>query len=420
MKELIRFSLHKRFNNRSTIIFNLIVFVVIGCAFFSDGIMKVINPSFFEKEKIYVKGVEEGVLQFLNEGSKETYEFIPTSKSGTKLSKEGYTVLEKKKEGYWLYSKYPLSDEEQASFQMMLESYHKEQLMNHVENQELLMAYQQRIPIENKVILKEDKIATDKSNIIFMFVTSVYFMMLSFVSGVASEVVNEKTTKTLELILTSVSAKEHFYSKLIVGWLVIVLQGIATLSYMLFFLLIRSLYDQATGLIAFVNKLHLIEMKGNNIYAVISNMDFSMELLVRMIYVLLFLLVGILLVQLLLVIISSYVTTIEEAGNIQAPFYLLFLGIYYLVLALNNPHDLSEGLGYWLSFVPLFNMLLMPCRILIQSVPLIELTISLLGSVYLCLLVMNKGSKWYAQGVLDYSCKGFIQIWKRMHTSKEG
>ena len=36
-----------------------------------------------------------------------------------------------------------------------------------------------------------------------------------------NEVIYEKSTKTLELILTSVSAKAHFLSKMVVGWLAI-------------------------------------------------------------------------------------------------------------------------------------------------------------------------------------------------------
>ncbi len=414
MKALIQFSLRRRFNNKATKLFNGIVIIVIGCAFFSDFIMKWINPAFFEVETIYIKGMDEAMLSYMNEYANEEYIFKISDQKITSIVSKGNMVLEKKEEQYLLHSKYELSKSDLMSFEVMLESYHQQELMNSVENQELIEAYHRKIPITNQVINQKDKVASDKSSLIFLFVTSVYFMTLSFVSGVASEVVNEKTTRTLELILTSVSAKEHFFSKLIVGWLMIVVQGIATLSYLLFFLLIRSLYDQASGLLLFVKKLNLFPIEAKNIYALIGNLDINADLCFRFGLVVLFLLIGILLVQLLLVIVSSFVTTIEEAGNIQAPFYLVFLGIYYLVLAINTPYELSEGIGYWLSFIPIFNMLLMPCRILIMNVPLLELAISALGSLYLVGLVLQKGMKWYERGVLDYSSKGFIAIWKMM------
>lgn len=329
-------------------------------------------------------------------------------------------ILEKKDEQFILHSKYELNPMTISTFSINLTRYHKDKMMEDVEDKELLAAYNQEVFVENQTLKKQNEISSDKSNLIFMFVTSVYFMMLSFVSGVASEVVNEKATKTLELILTSVSAKTHFYSKLFVGWLVIVMQGVASISYIIFWLLIRSIYDQGTGVVALVKKLNLIEIKGSNFYSVLMNFDFSFSFFEKIFYILIFLLIGILIVQLVLVIVSSFVSSIEEASNIQAPFYLLLLGFYYLVLAINNPHELSEGIGFYLSFIPFMNMLLMPCRILIQDVPMLQMIISASISLYLVYIILTKGSKVYERGVLDYSCKGFIQVLKSMrikHTS---
>lgn len=415
MQELIRFSLFRRFNNKSTKLFNLIIFIVIGCACFSDFIIAFINPSFHEKEVVYVKNIDEQLLQFLNDSSDEQYSFKVLNKKVKNTINDGNMILEKKEEQFILHSKYELEPLTISSFSMYLSSYHKDQLMAQTKDKELLSAYNEDIDVHNEVLNKQKEISSDKSNIIFMFVTSVYFMMLSFVSGVASEVVNEKATKTLELILTSVSARVHFYAKLFVGWLVIVLQGAASISYIIFWLLIRSIYDQGTGVITLLKKLKWIEIKGTNFYSVIANLDLSVSFFEKLFYILVFLLIGILIVQLILVIVSSFVSSIEEAGNIQAPFYLLLLGFYYLVLALNNPHELSEGVGFYLSFLPFMNMLLMPCRLLIQDVPLLQMLISIALSIIVIYFIMNKGSKLYEKGVLDYSCRGFIQILKSMH-----
>lgn len=413
MKELIRFSLFRRFNNKSTKLFNLIIFIVIGCACFSDFIIDFVNPSFNEKEIIYVKGIDENLLQYLNDHGEDAYLFKVLKKKEKTVLNEGNMILESKDNQFILHSKYELDTMTISSFSVNLTRYHKDKMMDDIEDKELLAAYNQEVIVENKT-LKQNEISSDKSNLIFMFVTSVYFMMLSFVSGVASEVVNEKATKTLELILTSVSAKTHFYSKLFVGWLVIVMQGIASISYIIFWLLIRSIYDQGTGVITLIKKLNIIEIKGSNFYSVLVNFDFSFAFFEKVFYILIFLLIGILIVQLVLVIVSSFVSSIEEASNIQAPFYLLLLGFYYLVLAINNPHELSEGIGFYLSFVPFMNMLLMPCRILIQDVPILQMLISASISLYLVYMILTKGSKVYERGVLDYSCKGFIQVLKSM------
>lgn len=414
MKELLRFSLRRRFSNKATIAFNLIIFVVIAGACFSDKIMNIVDPSIMEKECVYVKGGEEDLLAYLNEIGNKDYVFKGINGKEKEKIEEGYKVLEVNEKEYLLHSKYKLSIQDMATYNMFINNYHKALLMADSENKEVLDKYNHTIEIKNKVIEKELSLSQEKSNLIFIFVTSIYFMMLSFVSGVASEVVNEKATKTLELILTSVNAKTHFYSKLLVGWFVIVMQGLLTLSYILFWLLVRSIYDQGVGLIAFVNKIGLMNLKEKNFYGLLFKFDFTKEFFMTIFWVILFLLLGILLIQLVLVIVSSFVSSIEEAGNIQAPFHLLLLGFYYLTLAINNPHDLNEGIGYYLSFVPFLNMLLMPCRLLIQNVPNIELLLSVGFSLVSILFIVKHGSKIYEKGVLDYSCKGFIDVIKKI------
>lgn len=417
MKEMIRFSLIRRFNNKSTKVFNILVFLLIAILVFSDETLKIINPSMFEKEIVYVINIDKEVMQYLESGLKENYDLKSTNKSVKKLTQEGNMVLEKKKNAYVLYSKYEAQDKMNL-FALHLDLYQKEQFIKNEKNLEVIMGYNKEVKIKNVVSKKEIDVTNEKSNVIFMFVTSIYFMMISFISTVASEVVNEKATKTLELLLTSVSAKTHFYAKLLVGWLTIVIQGFLSLSYILFWLLLRSMHDQGKGLIKLINTFNLFHIKGKTFYSVLSNLDLSLSFFAKLIWILLFVLLGVFLVQLVMVIVSSFVSSIEEAGNIQAPFYLILLGFYYVTLALNNVHDLNEGIGFYLSFIPFFNMLLMPCRLLMGKVSLIHLIISMTASICLILFVLHKGIPVYERGVLDYSCKGFMQVLQSVYPIK--
>lgn len=411
MKELIRFSLGRRFHNKATMGFNIILFVAIGLLGFSDIILDAFNPSMFKKEVIYIEKLDKDESQFLMEmESNYTFKILENEKDG--VVEKGYTIISKEDNTYLLHSKYTLSPLKISELQLLLQKYKQNTLLQNQENQILLAQYNEPIAIKNKVIQKNISVSQDKANIVFLFITSVYFMMLSFISGVASEVVNEKATKTLELILTSVSVKMHFFAKLVVGWLVIVVQGALSISYVVFWLLVRSTYDQGSGLLQLIRNLHLFEVKGNTFYSVLVNFEFSFSFIQTCFLILLFLLVGVFLLQLILVVVSSFVSSIEEAGNIQAPFYLLLLAIYYLVLAINNPQDLSEGVGYYLSFVPFLNMLLMPCRLLIQEVPFYELILSFSISCYCIKILLRKGIRIYEIGVLDYSCKGILYVFK--------
>lgn len=416
MKELVRFSLLRRFNNKACKSFNLIVFIAIGLFAFGDLILEVVNPGMFNKEVIYVENVPDEMLSYMKEVNAQQFQFKIVKENHGELVEKNQIILEKKEDQYYIHSKYALHEMQLSQVKFMLNGYHQKILIKNQEDANLLEAYQSDVKLENKISNKEVALSTDKANLLFLFVTSIYFMMLSFISGVASEVVNEKTTKTLELILTSVKAKTHFFAKLIVGWLVIVIQGVMSISYILFWLLVRSIYDQGTGIILLVKNLNLIEIKGNNFYGVLSSFDFSISFLQQCFFILIFLLLGILFLQLVMVVVSSFVSTIEEAGNIQAPFYLLLLAIYYLVIAINNPHELSEGIGYYLSFVPFVSMLVMPCRMMIQQVPLFEIALSIMISVYIIRYLIRKGVVLYEVGVLDYSCKGFMHVIKAIRS----
>ncbi|NBK97485.1 MAG: hypothetical protein EOM50_05625, partial [Erysipelotrichia bacterium] len=109
MKELIRFSLYRRFNNKSTKLFNLIIFMVIGAACFSDFIIDWINPSFNEKEIVYVQNVDEQLLSYLNEHSADTYLFKVMKEKKKTLLEEGYMILEQKTDYFIIHSKYALN-----------------------------------------------------------------------------------------------------------------------------------------------------------------------------------------------------------------------------------------------------------------------------------------------------------------------
>lgn len=419
MKELVRFSLLRRFNNKSTKIFNIIVFCVVACFLFADKIMEVINPTMFEKKIVYTQNIDEDTLSFLNENANEDYEFKVASKKVKELAEEGNLVLVLKDDMYTLYSKYEENPMLLSTFSMYLNAYRKDMIMQNSENTELLVAYNQNVNIKNVAIEEKVNLSKEKSNLIFMFVTGIYFMMISFVSTVASEVVNEKATKVLELILTSVSAKIHFCAKLLVGWLVIVIQGGLSFSYIVMWILIRGMYDQGKGILSFANKIGILNVEKTTFLTLLKEMDLSFAFFSKLGCALLFVLLGVLLIQLIMVIISSFVSSVEEAGNIQAPFYLILLGTYYLVIAINNPHDLNEGIGFYLSFMPFLNMLIMPCRMLIAQVPWNQLLLSLLSSIAIIILILYKGIPMYERGVLDYSCKGFIQVIQAMKGPKK-
>ncbi|MEG0695305.1 MAG: ABC transporter permease, partial [Erysipelotrichaceae bacterium] len=410
MRELVTFSLRRRFLNKAQITLNIIMFVVIGCVFFADGIIDLVNPDLLDAPILYLKNMDHYTQDKLIHGKQEGFSFKVWKKQKVESTKQYILEFDN---GYKIHSQYPMDEMSVQSISGLLTSIHQLAIQEESgKDNPILMEYSSNLKVVNKVKEKDFDVSSEKQKLVFMVITGIYFMMLSFASSAATEVVYEKSTKTLELILTSVSANVHFLSKMIVGWLVIMFQCIFTLSYVFFWFVLRNIKDEGLGLLAAVDKLKMFPIKGKTFHMVLSNINLEADFVINIITIFLFLFVGILFIQLILVVLSSFISNMEEAGNVQGPFYLILLGVYYLTLSLNTPYQMQEGLGFILSFLPFFSMLFMPCRLLLCEIGWSEILLSFTIAVSAVVIVIKMGGPLYQKGVLDYSNKGLFNILK--------
>lgn len=418
MQVLIAFSLKRRFLNASTMLLNVLLALIITAAFFADEIVNFINPSLFDEQKVYLQ-VDEVVSEALMQMEMEGIVFETTDKSAAEIIEEdakAYVLTHE--ENYQLITKYPIDETTQLLFNEILTSVHQNLALSEVLQEEALAYSQIQIQVENEAMQKDVDVDPNKQNLIFMIITSIYFTMLSFSTSVANEVVYEKSTRQLELILTSVSAKTHFLSKMLIGWLSILLQLGCTIFFVVSAFLLRNSYDQGIGLIELINQLQLIHLEEKTFGALLGSIHVEGAFIFQCIFIFIFLMLGIIFVQMLLSIIASFVNSVEQAGSIQSPFYLILLAIYYFALSINTPYQLSEGIGFYCSFLPVLNMLLMPSRLLVQNVPIIELLLSASISIFAMIILFEKGSSIYQKGVLDYTGKGLMKIMQSMKGEK--
>lgn len=423
MSELVKFSLKRRFINTSTILLNIMLSLVLGAAFFADKIVDIINPQLFDERIIYLCNLDETITQSLLESEQTGIKFVISEEDPEALVKENNSIIALEyQQGYIMHTLYKADSILVASLSALLSQTHQtlalSSLVSSAEEFESIMS---PINIENKVLNESVEVSEDRQNLIFMVITSIYFTMLSFSTTVANEVIYEKSTKTLELILTSVSAKAHFLSKMIVGWLAIFIQMLLVCVYVFMWFIIRNGVDQGSKLIAMASKAGLLNTGCKTFSELLGQVHIEPSFLLKLLFILAFLYTGILFIQMILVILSSFIANVEEAGNIQAPFYLILMGTYYFTLSVNTPYQMSEGIGFLLSFLPFFSMLFMPCRLLIQNVSLFELLLSYMISFGAIFLVVKEGSAIYQRGVLDYSSKGVLGVIKGIldHPRKE-
>lgn len=414
MVELVCFALKRRFKNRATYLLNFLLFVGLGLAVFSDQLIDLFAPNLLADQKVVLVDFNEELANAFLLSDIKGYEFALMEEGESIDSifqkEEGIIVLQAAEE-ISVISLYPLNQSVALSLQTVVnQTIQMMNLSTLFETADELQQFMEGYTLQFTPKHEEIDLSDEKSHLIFMLVTSIYFTMLSSSTSVGNEVIYEKATKQLELILTSVQAKDHFFSKMFVGWLGILCQGGLLMCMVIFWLFIRQQVDQGMGLIALIKGLGFLQGDVATFTELFSFLRLETQTLSILCFVGLFLAIGIFFTQMVIVIFSSFIASMEEAGNIQAPIYLIFLAIYYFTLSVNTPYQLSQGIGFILSFFPFFSMLFMPCRLLSQQVAVFEILLSLTISIAAIYIIIKKGCWLYQQGVLDYTSKGFIQI----------
>lgn len=389
MIELVLFSLKRRFINKTNKVLLILLLTLCSFGLFFDQVLELFTNT-DQKISIRLNNIEPN--EFLN----NSMTIEQDDQSSISITNEG--------NHYLIQSDSILSDLEKIEIESLIYPYYQNRL--NPEIQEVLMTY--RHPeIEYQTKLEEN--FHQKHDNLFIVITMIYFMMIGFSGMLAQEVVAEKTSNILEMIGTSVSLKTHYYSKIIIGWFSVLGQFIFVSGIFLFVLFFRILFDNGRGLIKLLTKYKFIDEESSTITALIKNFIDKQGSLTDLVIALIFLFIGILIVQLLLVMISTKVNSVEEAGALQNPFYIGLLFMYYGAMILNNPSSMSSGWGFLLSFVPIFSMIFMPSRIMIYPVSTFQVIVALIINIGVLIVVIRVGEQKYVKNVLNFSRKSIVK-----------
>jgi ABC-2 type transport system permease protein len=209
----------------------------------------------------------------------------------------------------------------------------------------------------------------------FAMVMLLYSVVLIYGIAVMRSVIEEKSTRILEVLLSSVTSKELLAGKILgVGAV-----GLTQILVWVIFAIVFSV----PGLVAAKSFLGEVHVPVNAVVA------FAI-----------FFLLGYLLYSTMYAAIGSMVNTDQEAQQMQWPAMIpLILGVILINPIIQHP---NSPLSFWLSMVPFFAPILMLLRILIEQPPIwqIVLCIGLMLATLYGLLGLS--SRIYRVGILMY------------------
>lgn len=258
----------------------------------------------------------------------------------------------------------------------------------------------------NKVRL--DKKDTDKyteqiTGVVFPLIILPFFMLSMFLVGmIGAEVNEEKTSKSMEIIISNVSPKIHFFSKVIAGNLFVLIQGVLLVFYALVGLVIRMLISEP-------NLLSTIPSEAKEIVNVITQSGIMSKIGIILPTTLILMILTFIGYSLLAGILASMTTNQEDYQQLQTPIVIISLVGYYMSMMAS----VFEGSIFIkvASYVPFISALLSPVLLFLGQITYIDVLISLGLMILVIWLLIKYGLRIYKVGILNYSSSN---LWKKM------
>lgn len=200
----------------------------------------------------------------------------------------------------------------------------------------------------------------------------------------ATEVATEKSSRVMEILVSSVSPVQHLFGKII---------GVALVSLTQFFVFF------AVGFTA-------LKMNGQELWRFLGFDNVSMSIWV---YALIFFLLGYLLYAVLFAVLGSLVSRVEDVQSAITPAMILVIVAFMIAMSGLNMPESAFIIGA--SFIPFFTPMLMFLRVGLVSVPMWEVALSFALLLATIAVLIYIGAKVYRGGVLMY---GRMNIFKDM------
>ena len=259
----------------------------------------------------------------------------------------------------------------------------------------------------NKSVIPEIEILSDDTGedvvtvSLMQILTFPLFMLIIFlVQMIGAEVNEEKSTKSMEIIISNVSPKTHFISKILSANLFVLIQGGLLIVYAIIGVVIRLLTSPVTNI---MESMEIPVDEYADITGTISNNLYIIPVIIIMIILTFFA------YSLLAGILASMTTNQEDYQQLQTPIVIVSLVGYYLSMMAS----LFKGSLFIriMSYIPFVSSTLAPTLLVLGDITIFDLCISialLIGAIY---LLMHYGLRIYKVGILNYSG---TNLWKKM------
>lgn len=420
---LTKNSLQKKMKNKTFIIVNILLLIVLVALINIDRVVMLFGGNFDKQNNIMVLDNTNKTYEIFKKtiDSEETIIDTGLKYKVKKVSDEKKAKKEIKKDEDILLI---INNDENDIINVTMITYgyinsNLYQLINssitaskqNLAMEEIGISAEELAKISKSVEIKREYIEANKSKeeeqnefimgIVTPIVIFPFFMLITLVvQMVGAEINEEKSTRSMEIIISNVPAKVHFFSKILAANLFVIIQCALLGLYSIIGMLLRG--GKSLDSIQNVDVISNVT-SGMDITGMINNLVGYIPL------VLILMAVTLLGYSLLAGILASMTTNMEDFQQLQTPIFVVSLVGFYLAI-MNTMFDGAIFIRV-LSYAPFISAILSPSLLVTGVIGFKDIILSILLMVVVIYLLLKYGLKIYKEGILNYSSN---KLWEKM------
>lgn len=232
----------------------------------------------------------------------------------------------------------------------------------------------------NLDVVQTGNASHERMILVYALVFGIYMITLTFGAMVANSVIEEKSNRIMETLITMAKPMELFFGKVLGGCAV----GLTQIGVIL-----------GAGLI-------MLKTSGTSL-EVLSSLNLNASIIFAFIA---YFLLGYLTFSMLYAAVASLATSPQDVNSSMGAITLIFVGVF--LLAMNCMFNIESTLAKVFSYVPFASPLIMFERIVLSKVTFVEILITTLINLGFIILVGFFSSKLYKKGTLHYGKKASL------------
>ncbi|MDO5040300.1 ABC transporter permease [Clostridium sp.] len=229
----------------------------------------------------------------------------------------------------------------------------------------------------NLEVIQKGNSSNERMTLVYALVFGIYMITLTFGSMVANSVIEEKTNRIMETLITMAKPMELFFGKVL---------GVCAVG------LTQILILLGAGFI-------MLKTSGFSM-EVIESLNLNVSIILSFIF---YFLLGYLTFSMLYAAVASLATSPQDVNSSMGAITMVFVVVF--LIAMNCMFNIDTTFAKVMSYIPFASPLIIFERIVLSNVGFIEIIITTIINIGFIIIVGVISSKLYRRGTLHYGNK---------------